>query len=201
MAVLFSKKRTFICAENRGEMSYEGSPVKAPPRTRRTMMPPTPQQISHWSTRERRVVAGMENNLDKFHDTKVELEALELLMDPEDSEVLSEVCPDACKNERQQDSRDCQYKRENSPLSGKHKPLVGVPRKEGRAAREVAKRFARRELRRNDGKGSSVHRKKDEDAAAAGEFFVDKGGRKPVECSRKDGYRIAGQSLEGNSRN
>ena len=55
------------------------------------------------------------------------------------------------------------------------------------AAREVAKRSERRELRRNDGKGSSVTRKKDEDAAAAAEFFVDKGGRKPVECSRKDG--------------
>ena len=29
---------------------------------------------------------------------------------------------------------------------------------------------------------------KDEDAALAAEFFVNKGGRKPVECSRKDGY-------------
>ena len=37
----------------------------------------------------------------------------------------------------------------------------------------------------NDGKGSSVPRKKDEDAAAAAEFFVNKGGRKPVEfCGR-----------------
>ena len=26
----FSKKRSFVCAENQGEMSYEGSPVKAP---------------------------------------------------------------------------------------------------------------------------------------------------------------------------
>ena len=46
---------------------------------------------------------------------------------------------------------------------------------------------ARRKLRRNDVKGSSVPRKKDEDAAAAAELFVDDGGRKPLECSRKDG--------------
>ena len=27
----FSKKRSIVCAENEGEMSYEGTPVKAPP--------------------------------------------------------------------------------------------------------------------------------------------------------------------------
>ena len=101
----FSKKRSSACAENQGEMSYEGSPVKAPPNTRRRMKPPTPQQFSHsstdegqwqadleaqrsiWSTRERRVTAAMEKYLDKRDDMKVEVEALELLMDPEDSEV------------------------------------------------------------------------------------------------------------------
>ena len=79
----FSKKCSFVCVENQGEMSYEGTPVKAPPRTRRRMMPPTPQQNSNsstdeshwqadleaqqsiWSTRERTVIAGMENYLDK----------------------------------------------------------------------------------------------------------------------------------------
>ena len=35
-----------------GEMSYEGSPVKAPPSTSRRMMPPAPQQISQSSTDE-----------------------------------------------------------------------------------------------------------------------------------------------------
>ena len=40
-------------------------------------------------------------------------------------------------------------------------------------------------------------RKKDEDAAAAAEFVVDRGGRKPVECSRKDGYCIAGGNKLG----
>ena len=43
--------------------------------------------------------------------------------------------------------------------------------------------------------------RKDEDAAAAAEFFVDKGGRKPAESSRQGGYWIAGESLEGKSRN
>ena len=88
-------------------MSYEGTPVKAPPSTRRRMMPPTPQQISHsstderqwqsdlgleaqrsiWSSRERTVIAGMENDLEKSDDMKSEIEELQLLMDPEDSKV------------------------------------------------------------------------------------------------------------------
>ena len=42
----FSKKRSIVWEENRGEMSCEGTPVKAPPNTRRRMMPPTPQQSS-----------------------------------------------------------------------------------------------------------------------------------------------------------
>ena len=63
-------------------------------------------------------------------------------------------------------------------------PLVGARRKEGSIARKVAKRVARRKLRRNNDKGS-VPRKKDEDAAAAAEFFVYEGGRKPVEFRRR----------------
>ena len=39
------------------------------------------------STRERRVTAAMKHYLDKSADMKVEIEQLELLMDPEDSEV------------------------------------------------------------------------------------------------------------------
>ena len=65
----FSKKRSIVWEENHEEMSYEGMPVKAPPKTRRRMMPPTPPQSSHSSTEER-------------HG-----EELELRMDPEDSEV------------------------------------------------------------------------------------------------------------------
>ena len=68
-------------------------------------MPPTPQQTSHslmdesqcqadleaqqsiWSARERRVIAGMQDHLDKSDNMKVEIEALELLMDPGYSEL------------------------------------------------------------------------------------------------------------------
>ena len=52
-------------------------------------------------------------------------------------------------------------------LSGKQKLLVGEPRTEGRAAREVAKRSGRHELRSNACRGSSVLQKEDEDAGAA----------------------------------
>ena len=45
-------------------------------------------------------------------------------------------------------------------------------------------------------KGPSVPRNKYEDAAAAAELFVDKGGREPVKFSRKGGSCIAGESWE-----
>ena len=74
--------------ETQGAMGYEGSPVKAPPNTRRRMMPPTQQQISHsstdeiqwqekleaqslWSIQERRMMAAMENYLGTVCDKKV----------------------------------------------------------------------------------------------------------------------------------
>ena len=44
----FSKKRSIVCVENQEDVSYEGTPVKAPPQARR-MMPPTPQQSSYSS--------------------------------------------------------------------------------------------------------------------------------------------------------
>ena len=84
-------------------------------------MPPTPQQISFsstdesqwqadleeqpriWITRERWVIAAMEKYLDRSDDIKVDIEALELLMDQEDSKILSEVYLGACKKERQQE--------------------------------------------------------------------------------------------------
>ena len=74
----FSKKRSFVWAGSQEEMSYEESPVKAPPVSRRRTMPPTPQQSSYssiedmqwqtemevqgssWSARERTVIGRME---------------------------------------------------------------------------------------------------------------------------------------------
>ena len=101
----FSKKRSFVWADSQEETRHERSPVKAPPPSRRRLMPPTPQQRSYpsieetqwqkemevqrrnWSTRERKVIAALENHLDESDDMKVEIEELELLMGPEDSEV------------------------------------------------------------------------------------------------------------------
>ena len=71
-------------------MIYEGPPVKAPPLTRRRMMPTTPQQCSHssceelqwqteievqgssWSSRERKVTAKMEDYPKKTDNVKVD---------------------------------------------------------------------------------------------------------------------------------
>ena len=39
----FSKKRSNVCVENEEDMSYEVTPIKAPPASRRKIMPPTPQ--------------------------------------------------------------------------------------------------------------------------------------------------------------
>ena len=102
----FYKKRSSVWEENQGEMGYKGSPVKAPPNTRRWIMSPAPQQISFsstdesqwqadleeqpsiWSIRERRVIAAIENYLDKSEDMKVEIGPLEVLMDHDVSEVF-----------------------------------------------------------------------------------------------------------------
>ena len=110
--------------KNQGEMGYEGSPVKAPPNTRRRMTPPMLQQISFsstngrqwqadleeqrsiWSSPERKVIAAMDNYLEKSDDMKVEIAALELLMGQEEAEVcLGYILT-------QQDFRDLQHKRE-----------------------------------------------------------------------------------------
>ena len=37
----FSRKRSIVRVENQEDMSYEGTPVKAPPTSGRRMMPPT----------------------------------------------------------------------------------------------------------------------------------------------------------------
>ena len=106
----FPKKRSFMRAENqRDELRRVASES-------RRMMPPTTQQISFsstdgsqwqadleaqrsiWSTRERRVIAATENYLDISADMKAEFEMLELLMDPEDSEVcLRRILTDSRK--------------------------------------------------------------------------------------------------------
>ena len=40
----FSRKRHVFCVESQEDTNYDGTPVKAPPTSRRKIMPPTPQQ-------------------------------------------------------------------------------------------------------------------------------------------------------------
>ena len=85
-------------------MSYEGTPEKAPPAARRRMMPPTPQQSSYssiegmqrqtemedqgcgWTAHDRTVIAKMEKYLNESDCLKLEIDQLELLLGPQDSE-------------------------------------------------------------------------------------------------------------------
>ena len=81
-------------------MRFESSPAKAPPLSR--MMPPTPLQNSNssfeeqsqnevedqiWSARDRTVIASTKQYPEKSDGMKVEVEELEFLLGPEDSEV------------------------------------------------------------------------------------------------------------------
>ena len=92
-------------------MYCDGTPVKAPPASRRKIMPPTPQQSPQpsieamqlkmevedqefvckgeywWTACDRVVIARMEQYLDRSESMKLEIEELELVIGPEDSEV------------------------------------------------------------------------------------------------------------------
>ena len=78
-------------------MRHESSPVKAPPLSRRRMMPPTPRQCSYsavaievdqvWNAPDRTVIARMEQYLEKSDSLKVEVYELESQLGPGDSEV------------------------------------------------------------------------------------------------------------------
>ena len=97
----FSKKRAFVWAVSQEEVRHESSPAKAPPLSRRRMMPPAPQQSSHspiedgqwqievdqmWNARDRTVIARTKY-LEKSLSMEVEVKELESQLDPEDSEV------------------------------------------------------------------------------------------------------------------
>ena len=162
------------------------------------MMPPTPQQISHSSTDEsqwqeelaaqsiwsiqdrRRVIEAMEKYLQKGDDMKAEIEALELLMDPEDSEVCLRY---NLTHARRRGSRIFDI------FSAKKK-FDHLVASRNRWSEHEGKRVALQERWQSEWQDvnlreqwqmRSVSRKKDEDAFAAAEFIVNKGGRKPVE--------------------
>ena len=99
----FSKRRAHCCTDTQDEMRYEGSPVKAPPLSRRRMTPPTPMQNSYsplereqgsyeeegrgWNARERTLIARTKQFLERSFTVKVQVEALEALLGPEDVDV------------------------------------------------------------------------------------------------------------------
>ena len=92
-----------MCPDTQEEMRYEGSPVKAPPLSRRRMTPPTPVQNSKtsfvrdhgryeeegrgWNARERTMIARTKQYLERSFSVEVRVEALETLLGPEDVDV------------------------------------------------------------------------------------------------------------------
>ena len=101
----FSKKGAHVWTVTQEEMRSESSPAKAPPLSRRRMMPPTPLkkkkktyssfeeaqghfevEFQIWSACDRTVVARTEQYLESV-SMQVEVEELESLLGPEDSEV------------------------------------------------------------------------------------------------------------------
>ena len=90
----FSKKRAHWCSDTQVEMRYEGSPVITPPLSRRRVTPPTPVQNSYtsfsgWNARERTIIARTKQFLEKSRSVKVQVEASEALLGPEDVEWIS----------------------------------------------------------------------------------------------------------------
>ena len=99
----FSKKRAHRVTGTQEEMWYESSPVKAPPLSRRRMTPPTPVQNlcpsfvrDHgrceeegrgWNARERTIIARIKPYLERSFSVKVQVEALEASLGPEDADV------------------------------------------------------------------------------------------------------------------
>ena len=138
------------------------------------------EQRDGWS-HERRVIAAMEDYLDKCINIEVEIATLELFMEPEDAEVC---LTDILKHAKEKVVVFCQ--REEGPFCGKQEALVGVPRREGSRARKLAKRVGRHQVTRNSGKSTSLPREVFENAVAAAKLVFNQGGRKSVDfCGRQ----------------
>ena len=100
----FSKKRAHCCTDTQEEMRYEGSPVIAPPLSRRRMTPPTHVQNSYtsfereqgsceeegrgWTARERTIIARTKQFLERSRSVKMQVEALEALLGPKVVDVV-----------------------------------------------------------------------------------------------------------------
>ena len=99
----FSKKLAHCGTDTQEEIRYDGSPVIAPPLSRRRMTPPTPVQNSYtsyvrdhgsceeegkgWNARERTIIARTKQFLERSRSVKVQVEALQALLGPEDVDV------------------------------------------------------------------------------------------------------------------
>ena len=101
----FSRKRAHSCRVTQEEVRFEGPQEKAPPlsRRRRRMRPPTPLQNSYssfeeeeghfevedqmWSARDRTIIAKTKQYLEESKSLRVEIEELEFLLGPEDTDV------------------------------------------------------------------------------------------------------------------
>ena len=84
-------------------MRFEGPQVKAPPSSCRSMMPPTPLQNPHssfeeeqwhfevedqmWSATDRTIIAKAKLYLEEGKSSKMEIEELESLLGPDDTDV------------------------------------------------------------------------------------------------------------------
>ena len=99
-----------------------------PPRSRRSMMPPTPRQNSQssfeaeqghfevedqtWSARDRTVIARTKQYLEENKSLKVEVEELESLLGPDDSDVdFRRIVQEARDEKRLRDIGDLQLRR------------------------------------------------------------------------------------------
>ena len=91
----FSRKGQAVCVENQEDMNYDGTPVKAQLcsckrrwRIRKAAVVRWKNEGEHrWTARDRTVIARMEQYLDENDNMRVEIEELEFLLGPEDSEV------------------------------------------------------------------------------------------------------------------
>ena len=68
----FSRKRRAVCGKNQENMSDEGTPVKAPPASRRKIMPPTPQQCSQSSIEAMQWQTEVEDQESGSHEKEFE---------------------------------------------------------------------------------------------------------------------------------
>ena len=80
------------------------------------------------------------DDLENCANAKMDLEALERLMEPEYEEVFSKVHPEASRREEAAIfSCSLIHSREKGPFRGKQKALVGVSWREGGLARKLSK--------------------------------------------------------------